>query len=410
MTRSPSQPTRIGIFHPADPVGHIPGGIETIIRGVLKWAPPDLDYTLFGATSDVAARPIDQGISITLGSRVARFVPVVSADPSAKRGALPLSVRYTWALQRYLRSGRFRQIDIFDFHRIEPVVLFRNDPRPKNVMFHQDMAAIRTKGCDIAWRHAPWLYERTEKWLLPNVSHMFCVRQSAVDRYRETYPALAERFSFTPTWLDTDLFYPIKDPSKRQALRQRISELHGIPKQSRIVIFIGRLDHQKDPLLLLDAIGIAAQTQQNLHTIVVGDGSLRGQVEARIQTAGLQGKVSILGARPPAEIADLLRAADLLVMSSAYEGMPIVMLEALATGTPVVATNVGEINRAVRTGTNGVVVNERTAPSLAEGITYALANLESLRGTPCEDAVTPYYPERVLSGIYENHRRQAPGA
>jgi glycosyltransferase involved in cell wall biosynthesis len=393
---------QIGIVHPSDPVGPIPGGIDTVIRGVLKHAPPDLDYTLFGATSDLAARPVGHEISVRIGDRSARFIPVVAADPSARRGLLPLSVRFMWGLRRYLRSGRLRQIDIFDFHRIEPIAIFKDDPRPKNVMLHQDMADIRDSNCDIGWRHAPWLYERMERLLFTTISHVFCVRQSAVDRYQSTYPALADRFSFLPTWVDTELFYPPKD----SALRENIIARHGIPKGARLVISIGRLDRQKDPLLMLDAMGIAMIRRPDIHLLLIGDGNLRPQIEERSRALGLDEKVTLFGARQPEEVADLLRASDLFVLSSAYEGMPIVVLEALATGVPVVTTRVGEVERVVQHGINGAVVTDRTPQSLASALCDALTNLDSLRGIPCEQAVIPYYPGRILSQIYENHRGQ----
>ena len=61
---------------------------------------------------------------------------------------VPLSIRYQWALQRYAREGRLRDVNVLDFHRIETVALFRNDPRPKYLTFHDDMAVIRDAHCD----------------------------------------------------------------------------------------------------------------------------------------------------------------------------------------------------------------------------------------------------------------------
>jgi len=95
------------------------------------------------------------------------------------------------------------------------------------------------------------------------------------------------------------------------------------------------------------------------------------------------------------------------VLSSAYEGMPIAVLEALASGVPVVTTKVGEVERVVRHMINGIVVREATPQSLGEGLCAALHRLKTLRGAPCERAVLPYRPERVLSRYYENHRRLA---
>jgi glycosyltransferase involved in cell wall biosynthesis len=127
----------------------------------------------------------------------------------------------------------------------------------------------------------------------------------------------------------------------------------GLPADTRLMIFVGRLDRQKDPLLLLDAFARSAASDPGLHLVVVGDGALRGEVEAGIATRGIAKRVTLLGALGAARIAGWLRAADLFVLSSAYEGMPIAVLEALACGFPVASTDVGEIRRVVRDGITG---------------------------------------------------------
>jgi glycosyltransferase involved in cell wall biosynthesis len=104
------------------------------------------------------------------------------------------------------------------------------------------------------------------------------------------------------------------------------------------------------------------------------------------------------------EVAELLQAADLFVLSSAYEGMPIAVLEALTTGTPVVTTRVGEVERVVFNRINGAVVKESTPQSFAAALCEILDTLDSVRGSPCERAVIPFHPQRVLTRIYENHR------
>lgn len=371
----------------------------------MKWAPPELHFTLYGATSNIAERPIGHEITLSIGNQTGKFIPIVGADPSSVRQRLPLTVRYLLALQRYISSGRLRHLDVLDFHRIDPLVLFRNDPRPKNVMIHMDMIVIRQEGCDIGWRHAPWLYEALERRLFPRMDRVYCVRQTAIERYKRTYPNIADRFAFMPTWVDTMVFRPWST-DERQRLKERVARRLGIGAAQQILVTVGRLDRQKDPMLLLDTFESALNIRSDLHLVIIGDGILRPQVEERCLSTSLAKKVTLLGAQPPAEIADILRASDTFVLCSAYEGMPIVLLEALATGLPVVTTDVGEVRLVVQTGVNGAVVSERTASRLATAIVDTLASAASLRGAPCERAVEPYAPERVLSRIYDNHRRQ----
>jgi glycosyltransferase involved in cell wall biosynthesis len=403
----PRDQIRVGIFHPADPLAAIPGGVETCVRSILKWAPADLEYTLFGATSDPRARPVGREMVIRFGGREARYLPIVTADPTSTRHAFPLSIRYQWALQRYARNGRISDIDILDFHRIEPVAFFRRDPRPKYLTLHDDMVVLRDAQCDMGWRHAPWLYELTEQWLLPRCAHVFSVSQSAVMRYRATHSALAERFSFIPTWVETDIFHPARTHEERIALRTRVSKSLDLPA-CEIITSVGRLDRQKDPLFLLDSMRVALRSRPDLFLILVGDGTLRPQVEARLRLPELSGRVRLLGVQSAADIADLLRISDLFVLASSYEGMPRVVLEALATGTPVVTTDVGEVELVVKHGRNGVIVKTRTTDELAGAICEAMSRSEALRGAPCERAVAPYLAQHVLSRVYSCHRGNVP--
>jgi glycosyltransferase involved in cell wall biosynthesis len=167
------------------------------------------------------------------------------------------------------------------------------------------------------------------------------------------------------------------------------------------------LDRQKDPLLLVEAMRLVCKAEPQICVLLIGDGSLRHAVESRIDALNLRSHFRILGACAPVFVAEVLRAADLFVMSSAYEGMPIAVLEALASGVPVVTTDVGEVARVVRNGCNGEIVAVRTPEALADGVQNVLLHLDALRGAPCRQAVAPYSPERALSQIFEHHRGQA---
>jgi exopolysaccharide biosynthesis WecB/TagA/CpsF family protein len=398
-------PVRIAVLYPSDPLGHVPGGIDTFIRGILKWAPSDLQYTLIGATADPIARPLWKLSTINVGGRAARFLPIVTLDPRARRSLYPLTLRYLLALRKLVARGGLNAFDILDFHRIEPGLLFLKDPRPQNVVLHQDMSVLHRPEADIMWRYAPGLYDRLERRVFENLQRVFAVRESAVQRYRETYPASASKFSFIPTWVDTSVFRPVDGEfqSERAATRERLR----LRPDAEVLIFVGRLDRQKDPLLLFSAFLEARKQRPGLQLLIVGDGILRDEIEHAREEHGVQDDVHLLGPQPPAQIARLLRASDVFVLSSAYEGMPIAVLEALASGVPVASTDVGEIRRVVRDGISGKICTEREPKSLAAAICAVLIHREAMRGEPCMQAVADFNPENVLRQIYENHRQQA---
>jgi glycosyltransferase involved in cell wall biosynthesis len=399
----------VGVFYHSDPAGFVPSGIDTFIRGLLRYAPPDLQYTLFGATSDPIARPVGEPVRALLDEREVEYFPLIAVDASAARSFLPLTLQYMWALRGWLATEWIRTLDILDFHRIEPTYLFRKDLRPKNVILHQDMSVLRDPNTDIKWRHLPSLYEHLEGRAFRCLDHVYAVRESAVARYKQRYPAMERKFSFIPTWVDTDLFAPAPAPAgaRDNPMRSSLRQTLGLPIPATILVFVGRLDRQKDPLLLLEAFRRSMQRHDDLHLVIVGDGALRTRVIDASLADDLRGRITIAGVLPRHKIAEVLRAADLFVLSSAYEGMPIAVLEALATGLPVVSTDVGELRRVVCDGVNGYLCSSRSADALGHTITTAVADLHRLRPEDARASIELYRAESVLEQIYENHRRQS---
>lgn len=398
---------RIGIFYHSDPAGRVPSGIDSFIRGVMQWAPEGLEYTLYGASSDLRERPLHVATTVQLGGRACAFVPMADISASAGRRMVPDTVRYMRGLSYWARSGHLQSLDVLDFHRIEPLWLFRHDRRPRNLVLHQDMSVLREPGCDIKWRHAPWAYEFFERRSFGLVENINVVRESAVLRYRKLYPGIAGKFHFVPTWYDPVVFGWSADTAARSMGRQELCARYRIDPGARILVFVGRFDRQKDPMLLLEAVAGIVAAGRSVHLLMIGDGTLRPAIEGCIAQGPLRGRVTLTGAMDRAAIAGTLKAADLFVLSSAYEGMPIAVLEALACGLPVVATDVGELGRVIRNGVNGELVEAGSARALAGGIVAALDKSPSMAGAPCHDSVADFRPQNVLGAIYDLHRRQA---
>jgi glycosyltransferase involved in cell wall biosynthesis len=112
-----------------------------------------------------------------------------------------------------------------------------------------------------------------------------------------------------------------------------------------------------------------------VHLDIVGDGELRGQYEALAGKLGIDGRVTWHGHRPKPEVADLMRAADLFVLTSRYDSNPCVLIEALGSGLPVVATRVGGIPGMVGEA-DGLLAEPRDPQSIAGALETALAEPE----------------------------------
>lgn len=394
---------RVCIVYPADPLGVAPGGIDSFIRGILRWAPDDLKMSVVGVTTDPESRPLKQWTTCPIGDRTFDFFPIINFENPDRQGKMPLTVRYFAALIRF-RSHI--SADVLEFHRIEPCLAFLRDNRPKTVVMHQNMNVILSRDCDIRWRYFPKLYFAMERYILSRVQSAFCVREDAVLSYKKKFPDYPDRFHFTPTWLDTETFQPPSEQERGSARKDVFTEF-GFPDTSRMFVWVGRLDKQKNPSLLIDAFQRLHQSTPDARLLVVGDGVLREQVEKRIRVHGLATQVVLCGVKPASTISTYLKAADIFLMPSAYEGMPISVLEALGSGLPVVATDVGEISRVVRPGVNGELVTIHEPDQFADAMAKGLNNAELYRGRASYDAVLDYTPQKVLIPFYDNYRNLA---
>ncbi len=400
-------PTHIRIFYPADPLGVVPGGVDTFLRGLIKWAPPDLVFSLVGMTTDPANRPPGQWTVCHLGDRTFDFFPVVTVRNSGGRGRLPLSLRFTfatWWSRAKLRSG----FDVFDFHRPEPSLLFLADQRSKNAYFHNDPQTIDSRHSDNLWRRFPAVYQALENGAVTSFSSIWCVRETGVETLQQRYPALASVIQFIPTWVDAEVFTCVNQQT-RLDLRHALARTHGLDVGAHWLITVGRLDTQKDPLLMLSAFAALRAKCRDVIWLIVGDGVLRPELTSAVALAHLRPYVHFLGLQPPSAIADLFRASDVYALSSAYEGMPMALLEALGCGLPAAVTDVGEVRRVVLPGVNGAIAIDRGAPAFTEALEKVLDNAATWRGAATQAAVQDYQPAKVLTVAYANYRKLGQG-
>ncbi len=394
---------RVAIIYPTDPLGQVPGGTDTCIRDILRFTPSDIAIKLYGVTTDPVARPVNQSTRCELGGSEFDFEPLQSYASLKKQMRIPLSAKFTLALLRTKIDVGF---DVLQFHRIEPALHFLLSKTPKIFLIHQNRNILYNQNSDVRWKYFPRAYFALENMALCRAAQTFIVREDAANDYRERYPQLAHRFGFLPTWVNPDIFFPPNSDEKR-ALKAKLTSELGWDAQDIIFISVGRVDHIKNPQLLIRSFRRLKQNLPNARLIMVGDGVLRRDTEALIAKYQLTGSVNITGVLKPSRVGDLLRNADALVLSSSYEGMPRCVVEALGCGLPVVSTDVGEVARVVHQGTNGFIVSEHSPEALADGMLKVANDLNTLSGKPCLDAVRDYTAPLILEKIYNTYRMLA---
>jgi len=141
-----------------------------------------------------------------------------------------------------------------------------------------------------------------------------------------------------------------------------------------IALFVGRLHHQKGPDVFMEAAKRLCPQRQRLHFVFVGDGPLAARLQRQANEANLSRQVHFLNRRD--DLPDLMADANLLVLPSRWEGMPNVVLEAMAAGKPVVGSSVGGTPEAVVDGETGLLVPPDDPQALADAVARILDDRE----------------------------------
>jgi glycosyltransferase involved in cell wall biosynthesis len=287
------------------------------------------------------------------------------------------------------------------FHRLEPTLATLNWPGEKTLFVHNDIQkqidSTANKNA-ILWGRIPAAYLALERRLVGQFSQILSCNTDSLQYYRQRYPELGDRVSYIKNTVDTDIFYPLTLEQREQG-RRILAQQMGLAEDTRFVLFAGRLHAQKDPALLLDSM--AALNKPNVHLLIAGDGDLKDAIHSKIGALGLSKQVTMLGPVAQAELAQLLRICSVFVLTSAYEGLPVVVLEALACGTPVVTTRCGETPNLL-CAHSGVVCQERTPTTIAHALLQVLLNPGDYPIEACIQSAEPYSARTVVGSVYRD--------
>jgi glycosyltransferase involved in cell wall biosynthesis len=193
------------------------------------------------------------------------------------------------------------------------------------------------------------------------VDHMTIVSQAAADRFVRDRIVPGELLRVVPNGVDTERLRQVP-PGTRAAVRQSL----GIGEQL-VWLAVGRFEIAKDYPNMLRAFRTVRGRQPDAILLLVGRGSLQAETEALTRELGLSDAVRFAGVRD--DVPQVMAAADAYVMSSAWEGMPMVLLEAAAAGLPIVATAVGGNREVVVDRESGFLVPPRDEAALADAMT-----------------------------------------
>ena len=250
------------------------------------------------------------------------------------------------------------------------------------------------------------IYEGGRLWMaayrLTNglVDHMTIVSEAAADRFIRERIVPKELLRVIPNGVDPELFQEV--PAEVRGGHRRSLGLD----QEFVWLAVGRFEIAKDYPNMLRAFATVRERYPEAVLLLVGRGSLQGETEALAREVGLGSAVRFLGVRD--DVPELISAADGYVMSSAWEGMPMVLLEAAAGGLPIVSTRAGGNHEVVLDEESGFLAPPRDHHALASAMVRLMGLSETERrrlGERGRDHIrTQYALTRVVERWEELYR------
>jgi L-malate glycosyltransferase len=353
-------------------------GAEVLVAEMIHRLGPRLDPVVFclDAVGPLGSELQSQGI------------PVLSFD---RRPGKDWGV--AWRMAREIRK---RRVEVIHAHQYTP---FFYSALARAVTGARSRLVFTEHG-----RHYPDVVGRNRRWLNRLVLARLANETNAVCGFSARALQAVDGFSAVPVGvvangIDSDRYGRAHDPV---AAKLQL----GLSKERRYIATVARFHPVKDHRTLLEAYRGVAAAQHDVDLLLVGDGPLRDDLERQTERLELRGRVHFLGVR--SDVAAILGVADVFALTSVSEAASLTLLEAMASGLPVVITDVGGNPEMVRHGVEGLLVQRGDAGSIANALLELLENPERARrlGSAGADRVRRMYQlDQAVERHYETYRR-----
>ena len=265
-----------------------------------------------------------------------------------------------------------------------------------HVLKYHTLAAVKnnTPGAE----KEPELRVVTEKHLAKTCHRLLAATETEKEQVVRYYGVPSDTIGVVPCGVNLELFRPVD----RSEARQRL----GFPQDEAIVLYVGRFAPLKGIRRLLEAMPYLTCQKRVRLVIVGGDGAQTPESRRLLDLSrdwGIQDQVHFAGRIKQEHLPLHYSAANLLVVPSHYESFGLVALEALACGTPVVATPVGAMENILREGETGKVVHDVSAQSLAEAIETMLRKGRMLSAETIRSSILEYGWSEVASATIDEY-------
>ncbi|OGO51316.1 MAG: hypothetical protein A2148_10420 [Chloroflexi bacterium RBG_16_68_14] len=386
--------------------GRDTGGLNVYVRELTR------ELAERGHHVDVFTRRTDPDAPeiVAIAAPSARLVHIAAGPPrELEKEALPTHLdAFEAGVAAFAERERLAYDVLHSHYWLSGVVGERLKVRwgvPHIAMFHT-LGEVKSRARISEREPAPRI--EAERAIVRNADRIVACGRDERQLLMRLYGADPGRISVVPCGVNLDLFQPIAKAEARHQL--------GLRDDDRILLFVGRIEPLKGVDILL---GAAAQLEAEPDCFVLvigGDSSAREGEMAHLRDLasqlGIAERVSFLGAVDHERLPLFYSAADVCVVPSFYESFGLVALEAMACGTPVVASRVGGLIGTVRDGETGYLIPWRCPEPFAERLDLLLGNEELRRafGQSAREAVQRYRWGNVAEAVLAIYRELIEGA
>ncbi|MCG7849573.1 MAG: glycosyltransferase family 4 protein, partial [ANME-2 cluster archaeon] len=342
-----------------------PGGIQNYVMNLINFISNSINVTLIGISK------------IEKSSEYANFIPVVKKTNVSS---------YIFLLNLLLKTPflKISKSSIIHIQRPETmlpfVLFFRENPKVCTLHGLANKGIFHKKG-----KLVGTIYLVIERYTLKHTDAVIAVSDEIKDEYLQKYPWLKDKFKVIPVGFDEKLFRPLDKNKMRQK--------YGFSINDKIILYVGRFEKEKRLDTLLTAFKEIKNEIINAKLVLVGDGREKHNLENLIKKLDIK-DVVILNTIEHVRIPEIMNCADVFALTSMYEGMPTVVLEALACGIPVVSTDVGDVYKVVNNKTGYIIRSNENYDEYAKLLIKCLEQGENMK-EDCVKIVQSYYLEKI---------------
>ena len=364
------QPDRLKVMHIISDLDV--GGGQAVVRTLAKYLALEECVPIVCTFRDGLLRPDIEKLGIAVEVLPSRRYSIA---------AFPLFVAdMARILRSLIRLVRKHQVDVVQTHLLRTLdflVLLLRGTKPLRAVFWTFHSANLELTEEQLGRHK-WLlkpkrqahrglYRFASRWVTGLIVVSDQVRESAIELIG---PSIRGKTTMIPNGCDMDQY---AQPVDRAQIRRQL----GLPPDCRLIAMVGTLRKVKGHCYLIEAMPALLPRYPDLHVLLIGDGELKASLELSVCELGLGKRVHFLGSR--SDVPQLLAASDLFVLPSLWEGLSMALLEAMATGLPIVASAVSGTVQAIKPDEGGLLVPPGDVPALVSAIDQLLSDPDRAR-------------------------------